>query len=430
MGSVRHAVACVVAKRGQPDSPPLRALREVQAQTAALPSHASIAHAAAATLDASGLTGAVPDPAQLLEGTQGPRLRSVLRVLRQATQAPLPDLLGRGIVRSAETLAVLAPQLTAETVSSRYADPVAGTLAKRIYLAFANRRSVLLVNHQSQVGVDAIPWFTALERAATDGDESLAHAQASDLATLALVHFAGTMLPNSLIRELARLYKLAGEDVPLTYELAADIFMGSFSLVFLQAAQEAATVVGGTLYARYFGIDYTEISRMRTRQGTSRSDQAQRMSVPEFDAFVRARSGDFLNRWSPAANGTVIEQAQILTTQNLAALVKRGVALDPLRQAQASWNATKAHLAKWANGHRLRHRKNAAFAWRQTLFYLSLASSDDVARFVESNQSVGLAPEASVQASSVLRSLAEILEGRPPSAGPFLGWVTTTEGRR
>ena len=67
----------------------------------------------------------------------------------------------------------------------------------------------------------------------------------------------------------------------------------------------------------------------------------------------------------------MIEQAQILTTQNLAVLIKRGVDLDPLPQSQAAWNATKGHLAKWTNGHRLRHRKNAAYAWRQTIFYLS-----------------------------------------------------------
>lgn len=423
MGSVRYAVACIVEKRGEPESPVLRTLRENQAKTAALPSHASVAHAVAATLDATGVTGAVPDPEQLLEGTEGARLWSVSRVLRQATQAPLPDLLRGGIVRSAETLAILAPQLTAETVSSRHSDPVSGTLAKRIYVAFANRRSVLLVNHQSQVTIDSIPWFTAIDR--TAGDQSLAHAQAADLATLALEHFAGTMLPNSLVRELARLYKLAGEDVPLTYELAADIFMGSFSPVFLQAAHEAATVVSGTVYARYFGIDYPEISRMGTRQEATRPGQPPRTTVPEFDALAHARAGEIQNRWSwnPAASGKVIEQAQILTTQNLAVLVKRGVALDPLLQAQAAWNATRAHLAKWANGHRLRHRKNAAFAWRQTIFYLSLASSGDVARFVEDNQDVAVAGDAAFQASLIIQGLAEAVEGKQPSTGPFLGWV-------
>lgn len=427
MGKVRYAVACIVDKRGEPGSFQLRALRESQARTVALPSHAALAHDVAATLDATGLTGGVRDPEQLIEGTPGARLRSVSRVLRQATQAPLPELLQRGIVRSAETLAVLAPQLTAETVASRHSDPASGMLAKRVYLAFANRRSVLLLNHQSQVTVDSIPWFTALEQTVTAGrGEILAHAQAADLATLAVRHFAGTMLPNSLIRELVRLYKLAGENAPLTYELAADIFMGSFSPAFQSAAQEAATVVGGTLYARYYGIDYAAISRMGTREEVTWPGQPPRTIVPEFDALAHARAGVDPNQpsWGPATNGRVIEQAQILTTQNLAVLVKRGVVVDPLPQSQAAWNATKAHLAKWANGHRLRHRKNAALAWRQTLFYLSLASSATVTRFIESNQeTTGLPEDAATQAAAVFEGLTDALEGNRPGAGPFLGWV-------
>ncbi len=116
-----------------------------------------------------------------------------------------------------------------------------------------------------------------------------------------------------------------------------------------------------------------------------------RSTVPEFDALVYARAGldkQHASRF-PALNGRVIEQAQILTSQNLAVLVNRGVNLDPLTQAQAAWHATTAHLRKEANGHRLRHRKNAALAWRQTVFYLSLATPETTARFIETNQGNG-----------------------------------------
>lgn len=241
------------------------------------------------------------------------------------------------------------------------------------------------------------------------------------------VTFAGTLLPNSLIRELARLYRLANEDVPLTYELAADIFMGSFSPAFQRAAQEAATVVGGTLYARYYGIDYAGISRMTTGQASTWPGQPPRTTVPEFDALVHARAGVAQDRWhwNPATSGTVIEQAQILTTQNLAVLVKRGVELDPPAQAEAAWTATRAHLAKAANGHRLRHRKNAAFAWRQTVFYLSLAPREAVTRFIDAGRTAeGLAPSVADQVAAMVEGLAEAHRGRRPRTGPFLGWVT------
>ncbi len=424
-GTVRHAIGCIVAKRGEPGSPELQALRGGQSARASLASHAALAHEVATAVDALGLTGGAADPTALVAELPGARLPSIVRTLRQATQAPLPELLQAGIVGSAETLAELAPQLTAETVAARYADPVVGTLAKRTYRAFAHRRGVLLLNHQSQVRVEAIPWFAALERTGAADAPDLAHAQAADLATLALRHFAGTVLPNSLIRELARLYTLAGEDVPLTYELAADIFMGTFSHVFQRAAQEAATVVGGTLYARYYDIDYAALRGFGTAEETGWLGEP-RTTVPEFDALVQSRGGTpGAWRFSPAENGKVIEQAQILTTQNLAVLAKRGAAIDPASQAHSAWTATLAHLGKAANGHRLRHRKNAAFAWRQTLFYLSLATADEVTGFLAGSRSAtGLHPDVADQAGILLDGLADAADGRPPAGGPFLGWVT------
>lgn len=425
LAAVRHAVACVVVKRGEPGSAKLVALRAGQSRIAALPSHAELAQAVATEIASTGIVGAVADPESIVAHTPGAQLPSVSRVLRQATQAPLADLLRSGIVQAAESLAVLAPQLTAETVAARYSDPSAGTLAKRVYLAFANRRSVLLVNHQSQVAVGAIPWFAALEQAGADGSQSLACAQARDLATLALRHFAGTALPNSLIRELTRLYVLAEEDVPLTFELAADIFMGSFNSTFLRAAQEAADVVGNTVYSTYYSIDYAVLSRMGTKQ--IRWGRGVRRTVPDFDALAHARAGvSGLSRsWSPARNGKVIEQAQILTTHNLAVLLRHGVDLDAAAQARSAWAATKDHLSKFANGRRLRHRKNAAIAWRQTLCFLSQVSPDEVARFLDEDATVtGLADDAAHHARAMIRGLRDASAGDTPRSGPFLGWIS------
>lgn len=429
IGRVRHAVASVVAKRGEPGSARLRELRAGQRERAGRPSHAALAREVAAALEKTGVTGAVPEPAALVDGLPGASLTSVARSLEKATSAPLEELLRRGIVRSAEMLAVLAPQLTADTVASRYPDQVPATLAKRIYRAFTNRRSVLLLHHQSQVTIDSIPWFTALEEsAAAGGGEMLARAQATDLAALAVQHFPGTALPNSLLRELSRLYRLAGEDAPLTYELAADIFMGTFSPVFLRAAQEAATVVGGTLYARYYDIDYDAVGRMATPTGGSRTV---RRTVPEFDALALARAGvDSVGLRSGAAtNGRVIEQAQILTTQNLAAVVLRGLQVDPIVQARGSWATTKAHLAKAADDGGLRHRKNAAYAWRQMIFFLSLATPDAAAAFV-GGAAIDRLPAAEAQrAAGLLEGLAQAVRGSSPSSGPFLGWIDPVDRR-
>lgn len=432
LGRVRGAVANMVAKRGEPGSPRLAELRATQARIAVTPSHASLAHDAAARLRASGQTGAVADPLALLHGAAGHDLRSVRSTTRQATQAPLPVLLREGIIRSAEMLAELAPQLTAETVASRYTDVPAGLLAKRLYRAFANRRSMLLLNHRAQVTVHVLPWFTALERVGVqEHQQDLAHAQAVDLAALALRHFPGTTVPNSLIRELTRLFGLASVDVPLTYELAADIFMGSFSPVFLRAAQQAATMVGDTLYSRYYGIDYDEILTLDpAQQRPSRSRGTPRTAVPDFDALVHSRARINRTRWNydVATSGKAIEQAQLLTTHNLAALVEAGVTLDWPAQARQAWTTTKNHLAKMTGPHSLHHRKNAAYAWRQTLFYLALSSPQEIAAFAnDETLTHGLSSQVRLQAETLLSGLRVVIETGAPPEHPFLGWVARSD---
>lgn len=428
LGHVRSSVSRMVAKRGAPGTAELLTLRDEQGRIASAPSHAALAHDAAERLRASGVTDAVEEPTELLNGLPAAELPSIRAVAAQATQAPLEVLLHRGIVRSAETLAELAPQLTAETVATRYPDPVAGVLAKRTYQSFANRRSVLLTNRRTQVAIGDIPWFSMLEQAAADDtDVTLAKAQALDLAILGMRHFPGTPLPNSLVRELTRLFEIADVDVPLTYELAADIFMGSFSPVFQRAAQEVESLLRGTLYARYYGIDYNAIARLEPRlDARGHGGAMPRSSVPDFDALVHARAGVTPTTWSfnVAANGRVIEQAQILSTQNLAQIVKAGVQLDWGAQARGAWDTTRAHLARTTGAKPLHHRKNAAFAWRQTVFYLSLASRADVDHFLtDDTLTSGTSAAVADWCDKILDGLRDVDNSTTP-AEPFLGWTT------
>jgi hypothetical protein len=423
---VSAAVANMIAKRGEPDSAEMAALRSAQSRTAQSISHASLAHDAAERLRVTGVK-LTADPLSLLDGAPGMSLRSVRSVVKQATHAPVSDLLQSGVLRSAEMLSELAPQLTAATVAGRYEDPIAGRLAKRVYLAFANRRSVLLLNHESQVTVSAIPWFEALEDAASDDrGAGLAKAQAIELASLGMRYFPGTPVPNSMVRELTRILASAGQDAPLTYELASDIFMGSFSPVFQRAAQVAANVVEGTLYSRYYGIDYSSISRLGTVSEVQRYSKKPRVSVPMFNALVLDRAGVKSSGWlGVAVNGTIIEQAQILTTHNLAQLVQIGVHLDWIEQARAAWRTTRAHLSKAAGSKPLHHRKNAAFAWRQAVFYLSLSSTDEVNEFLAGTLTLGASSEVSEQCEQILDGLRAVVTESRTAPDPFLGWVAT-----
>lgn len=420
MAGVRGSVAAMVAKRGTPGSTELADLRRTQGAAAASPSHALLAHDAARTLASTGLAGGHPDPIRLLDGTPGAGVASVRRAVRRATHGTLPDLLAARIVGSAEGLAELSPQLAAASLASRYADPAAANLAARTYLAFSGRRSLLLLNYESQVRLEEVPWLAALERVAADRQRTApTHEQAIDLARLSLTHFPGTLLPNSLVRELTRLFTRADADVPLTSELAADIFMGGFGPAFARAADLASGLLEGTAYARYYDLDTTR--RWTTIDADVQRARRKGTTVP-FDEGVADRVPRGLASWA-ARNGRLIEQAQVLTTHNLAALVIEGLRLDWSDAAAGAWRTALDELALARGPRGLRHRKKAAYAWRQAVFFLSMAGPDAVAAFVASAPVGGFPDGVFPRPRSLLDGLSAAAAGGRPPGGAFYGWV-------
>ena len=91
------------------------------------------------------------------------------------------------------------------------------------------------------------------KRAATSADTKAAFTR---LAALTLNAFPATLVPNPMVAELDVLAREAGLDLPLTEEIAADIFMGRFSAKYFRAATLAGERLRGTLYARYYRLDY------------------------------------------------------------------------------------------------------------------------------------------------------------------------------
>ncbi|MFE6449277.1 hypothetical protein [Nocardiopsis dassonvillei] len=145
------------------------------------------------------------------------------------------------------------------------------------------------------------------------------------------------------------------------------------------------------------------------------------------------RAGD--PRRSVVGNGMVIEQAQILTTHNLAVLVGAGARpacgwAELARRAHALTVRTVESLPRVFPP--LPHVKNAAFAWRQTVFFLSLrteAEQREVTAWME-----GLAPDqphhTRERLEPVLAGLRRVVEGEPleETGAPtgrrrFLGWA-------
>ncbi|WP_119726710.1 hypothetical protein [Thermomonospora amylolytica] len=443
---LRHAVDSMVAKRGAPGSPGHAALREEQAAQAARPTHHALAQIVLARLSA--IPGDEPLPAvepfiapvtddeerrtRVPAGSQLPD--SMRRIVADALEAPIDILVERGVVPSAEVLAELTPQLVAGTTALAYRDEALRTLMAATYRAFRNRRSLLLLNLEHQVRIGELPWVEAVARhRRRDGTtRESARTVLRQLGELALQGFPGTILPNPLIGELATLARQAGVDVPLTEELAADIFMGTFTAKFAEAARLAADLLEGTLYERYYGIDYAAVRELG--DGPLRRKHGKRVSAG-FDRLCHSRAGVPAQRWGPVAqNGMVIEQAQILTTHNLAALAGP-IGADPAPgwddlARRAFTTACRLVGRVHRNPRPLPAIKDAAYAWRQALFFLSLCGlKEQIAVTAWIQDELDRQPGHVVaRLDPVVAGLRHVLtggsldDGTAPHARRFTGW--------
>ncbi|WP_406193130.1 hypothetical protein OH807_02200 [Kitasatospora sp. NBC_01560] len=441
LGLLRQAVESMVRRRGLPGSPQHAALRRAQARQAALPSHHALAQVLLGRLAALPQDGGLADPAAVLvpvgaaEAAGIPAGTALPPVLHKpvlaATSAPVETLIERGLVPSAEVLADLAPQLAAVAEADAHPDLALRTLAAAGHRAFAGRRSLLLLDYAHQVRAEELPWVQAVRpyRSTDPGTRQGGLGALRRLGELAVGTFPGTILPNPLVSELAGLARRSGAELPFVEELAADIFMGGFTPKYLAAAGIAADVLEGTLYERYFGIDYAAV---RALGDTERRGRRRSASSRGFSGLCAERAARTGSSWSVAGNGTVIEQAQILTSHNLATLVGP-VGITPADDwgtlARRSF-ATVCRLTVLAERlpRPLPVVKNAAFAWRQLLFHLSLCpprAQRAVLRELAGDHPARLAP-----ALAGLRLVASGGEFGPDgtadggTARRLLGWTT------
>jgi hypothetical protein len=395
VGRIRASIRRSIARWGKPGSAEREAVRARQRAWASRPTHKELASVVIERLSGrppdAGIAELEPilDPIPIGDdrGGSAPVPYSLTRKVERALEAPIDELVERGIIPSGEVLAKVLPQISAHIAAVAIPDPALRELYARTYAAFRRRRSLLLLNLEHQVQIDELPWVNTLGRFATPTastrDRALDTLKHTSL--LALTSFPQTIVPNPLVREMAALAKRADLDIPFTEEVAADIFMGAFTAKWREAAAIASTVMAGTLYARYYDLPDAStwapvadgagglIDRVRVRWGVRTAEDFARVCGKR---SREAASGDggFVAR-----NGTIIEQSQILTTHNLAPLVDRLGLVDRLRpRAQDLAAATFAWVVRqqttrydsWLS--QLQMLKNTAYAWRQAIFFLSL----------------------------------------------------------
>jgi hypothetical protein len=398
-----------VDKRGNPGSAECTTARRRQLADVAAPTFDVIAATIASRLDGypkdrgiddiSPLNDAVSHDeanSQLPEGTLIPA--SIRHKVERCLSETAEILVERGLITSGETLAKVLPQMTSGLRAAGISDPGLRRLYAAVYRAFRRRRSLLLLNLEKQIQIEELPWVAAINRFRNEtlSSKELARQALEEITVLTLTSFPHAILPNKLLQELRALAKGADLEIPIVDELAADIFMGSFSGKFVDSVQRAAKTLSGSLYATYYGIDYVEIEEALRQADPINTRWFWQRPAPkskESDALAElcaSRAGVSLGAWDPAINGMIIEQQQILTTQNLAALYVgldlkdaiRGHLSDMARRCFV-W-ICKRQQVKVDTWHAALIRiKNTAYAWRQMIFYLALLEKSEVDTFLK-----------------------------------------------
>lgn len=378
----------------------------------------------------------------ILEGTSVPA--SIQRKVERCLNETVAVLIERGLITSGESLARVLPQMTSGLRAAGISEPMLRQLYAATYRAFRRRRSLLLLNLEKQIQIEELPWVAAIDRFHSEdlSTREVAKQTLEEVTVLTLTSFPHAILPNKLLQEMRALAKGANLPIPLVGEVAADIFMGEFSQKFLDSAMVAADLLAGSLYATYYGIDYEELRRIPEGKQSAKGAwlwQARRSSPDRFVRLCSSRAGVSLGTWDPATNGMIIEQQQILTTQNLAALFTGLGLTDALRDQLGEmakhcfkW-VCKRHQMKVVKPHaRLIMLKNTAYAWRQMLFFLALLPEQNVAEFLRwaNDYLQQQAEDFRNRFSPALKGLILAAEGRSidstsarlAGARRFLGW--------
>jgi hypothetical protein len=393
VGWIRRVLANTVTKHGAPGSETRAALRSIQAASVASPTHATLAQVLAGRLDRYPQEGGLPaiDPiAEDVADGEAPGVpagspipQHLIAKATRALEAPISELVTRGVITSGEVLARVLPQVTSQLLAANLADPALATVYAQTYAAFRRRRSLLLLNLEHQVQFDELSWMAVLAPLRTDREQVTRAARQAlrHVTLLAFTAFPHAILPNPLVRELGALATEAGLRIPLVEEIAADIFMGTFTTKWRDAAEIASRALAGSLYVRYYDLPDPAFWSQH-RPGATLVRRWGKQTAGDFAELCTERATEARaaggGSWV-AGNGTVLEQSQILTTHNMATLIE---ALDLGEQARQLAPDLADRILDWVVRRQTqpgpdRHAalqmiKNTAYAWRQAVFFLSL----------------------------------------------------------
>lgn len=359
------------------------------------------------------ITGDEAQPAARVGASMPP---SITRKARLAQLGSVEALIENGQIRSPETLGTVLPGLASQLYRTQFDDPRHGFAYASAYEAFHRRRSLLLLNLESQVRLQELPWIAALSKfqQSEPGKFQPERDLLDRLVTLLMTHFPHVQFPNPVIEQMQGLAKRAALKTPFVSEIAADIFIGRFSEPFGLAAAKTAEYFEGKLYARYYKLP-------------------KKISPKSFDQLCLERAGTGPSQgWSVAYNGMVLEQAMILTSHNLATVFEqlplREVDFSRAATASFEWIAQNLRQKRPHRHARLIAIKQSAYAWRQMVAYLSrLERSEQLQAYAAMRARLATCPaDLQVQLGAMLGRLGDNIENQHRSSldrDYFLGWT-------
>ncbi len=444
---LRQLIGDFVQRYGHPAGAEHRQRRERQRQEFGVPPHHRFGKVVAARLLPYRRDGGLSDPDALAHAVTAEEAAfhaiaagsaiplPVLRRLRRCRSGSLGELVGHRLITSGDAMARMIPQMSAAARAAAFADSDLRELYAATYRAFRKRRSLLLLNLAHQVRLGELPWIDAIapERHPDASSRTAARAVLHETAALAIGSFPFAIPPNKLLQEFRALAEAGGLDLVFLDELAADIFMGCFLPKFFRAAREAAGALRGSLYARYYGLDLDEIARLAP--ASSRTDYSPGRSQTDALASLCARrAGVRPGGWSPAVNGMIIEQQQIVTTHNLATLFfgaelrgRLDAPLPLLVSTCFAWICGRLQMKCGDHHAQLVTIKKAACAWRQLVFSASLLDDEARAVSLAEMQAHFYAQPAAFRRrfEPAVIGLRNVAAGRPlddQGGRQFLGW--------
>jgi len=301
----------------------------------------------------------------------------LIKKLGRAKIDSIDNLIEAGVISSGDTIAEILPQISGDVLSGAFSEEYLKMLYKKIYVSFRKRRSLLLLNLESQVKIEELPWLKILNQYSdVRSDFRMAtKCVLKEMSEIALFNFPQAIIPNKLLQELRSLIKRANAEIPLVDEVAADIFMGRFSPKFAKSAFIAGVQLQGSLYEKYYALDYSVILEACAPVNSTFSDrQAENFS----NICNKRESNSSSYDWNVAANGVVIERQQIITTQNLAQLFSlfewKKDSENEIEEAIKKcfvWICKRQQIKLNDYHAKLVMIKNTAYAWRQMVFFLS-----------------------------------------------------------